>query len=74
MPKDVEPSSAEATDALVAILSDALRELAATGHSNQANRLAGRAYAALRQSQPSRAQRINVLMHRLSRMPDTTQE
>lgn len=74
MPPDLEPTSAEATDALVAVLSDALHALAATGRSDQANRLAGRAYAALRQGQPARAQRINVLMHRLSRMPDTTQE
>ena len=71
---DLEPTTTEATDALVAVLSDALRALADTGRSDQANRLAGRAYAALRRGQPAQAQRINVLMHRLARIPNTIKE
>lgn len=55
------------------VLSDALRALAATGRADAANRLAGRAYAALRHEHPTQAQRINVLMHALARMPNTTQ-
>lgn len=66
-------ASAGSLDALVVVLSDSLRTLAATGRSDAANRLAGRAYVALRHEHPTQAQRINVLMHVLARMPNTIQ-
>ena len=56
------------------VLIDALRALGAAGESEAACRLAGQAYAALRHEHPADAQRINALMHRLVRMPDTTKE
>jgi uncharacterized protein (DUF2249 family) len=61
-------------EALTAVLADALRALAAGGHAEEANRLAGRAYAAVRREHPDQARRINALMHRLTRIPDTTKE
>ena len=48
--------------------------LAAGGHAEEANRLAGRAYVALRREHPDQARQINALMHRLTRIPDTTKE
>ncbi len=63
-----------ALQALTAVLSDALRALAADGHAEEANRLAGRAYAALRREHPDQARRINALMHQLTRIPQTTKE
>lgn len=63
-----------ALQATTAVLVDALRALAACGHAEQANRLAGRAYAALRREYPDEARRINALMHRLARYPDTSKE
>ncbi|HEX5191172.1 MAG TPA: DUF2249 domain-containing protein [Solirubrobacteraceae bacterium] len=61
-------------DALIAVLTDALRLLGAAGRPVDANRLAGQAYAALRREHPTRAQRINALMHGLARIPDTIKE
>lgn len=63
-----------ALEALTAVLSDALRALAADGHAEEANRLAGRAYAALRREHPDEARRINALMHQLTRISQTTKE
>ncbi len=60
-------------DALLVVLDDALRALAAGGRSDEANRMAGRAYAALRREHPTQAQRVNVLMHALARIPNTIQ-
>lgn len=59
---------------LTVVLIDALRALGAAGEPESACRLAGRAYSALRHDHPDHAQRINALMHRLVRMPDTTKE
>lgn len=56
------------------MLSDALGALAATGRAEDSCRIAARAYAVLRHEHPDQAQRINVLMHRLAVIPDTTQE
>lgn len=56
-------------DELVTVLGDALRDLAASGGAAEANRLAGRAYAALRREHPTQAQQINVLMHALAFSP-----
>ena len=63
-----------ALEALTAVLSDALRALAADGHAEEANRLAGRAYAALRREHPDQARRINALMHQLTCISQTTKE
>lgn len=59
----------ETLKTLAAVLADALRMLGESGRPETANRLAGRAWAALRHSHPAEAQRINALMHRLTRMP-----
>jgi uncharacterized protein (DUF2249 family) len=64
----------EPLDALGAVLADSLRALAGAGQPEAACRLAGRAYAALRREHPAQAQRINALMHRLTRMTDTNEE
>lgn len=63
-----------ALDALVVVLSDTLRMLATAGHADDANRLAGRAYAALRCEHPPQAQQINALMHRLAHITNATKE
>src|SRR5579875_777049 len=64
----------DSLDALVTVLADALRALGTDGRPDDASRLAGRAYAALRRGHPAQAQRINALMHGLARMPATRQE
>lgn len=73
MSSATQPRQAQTVDALVDVLKDALKALAVGGEADRANRLAGRAYMALRQEYPEQAQRINVLMHALCRMPNTTQ-
>jgi uncharacterized protein (DUF2249 family) len=57
---------------LAALLAAALRALGDAGQPEAANRLAGRAWSALRRTQPVAAQRINGLMHRLARQQDAT--
>jgi ferric-dicitrate binding protein FerR (iron transport regulator) len=59
----------ETLKALTPVLVDALCTLGESGRPETANRLAGRAWAALRQRHPAEAQRVNALMHRLARMP-----
>lgn len=59
----------ETIDALTRVLADSLRALGQSGRPELANRLAGRAWAALRPHHPVKAQRINALMHGLARMP-----
>lgn len=54
-----------ATAGLVDVLLDALAALGEAGRPDDANRLAGAAYASLRRHDRAQAQRINVLMHRL---------
>ena len=63
-----------ALQALTAVLADALQTMATDGHADEANRLAGRAYAALRREHPDQARRINALMHQLTRISQTTKE
>ena len=63
-----------ALDELIGVLADALRGLASRGRPVDANRLAARAYAALRREHPEQAQRINGLMHALVRIPTQTEE
>jgi uncharacterized protein (DUF2249 family) len=64
----------EPVQAVTAVLIDALRALEAAGQPQPASRLAGRAYAALRRDHPEQAQRINALMHRLTRNTDPIKE
>lgn len=71
MPTGVPVKAKPPLDALTAVLAEALRALAASGHAEDANRLAGQAYAALRREHPNQAQRINALMHRLARSQTT---
>jgi hypothetical protein len=52
--------------ALVEILLSSLEALAATGQADAACRLAGRACAALRKSDPSGWRKFNALLHRLN--------
>ena len=52
------------------ILLESIAALAACGNVDQACRLAGRAYAALRRSDPWTARRFDVLLHRLTRLTD----
>ena len=74
MSTDSPVKTPPALEALTAVLSDALRALAADGRAEEANRLAGRAYAALRREHPDEARRINALMHELTRISRTTKE
>jgi hypothetical protein len=57
------------TAVLVDVLRDALTELWETGRDDRANRLAAAAYVRLRRTDPEQAQRLNALMHKLSRPP-----
>lgn len=54
--------------ALNRVLAEALTALGRAGHPEAANRLAGLAWAALRHDHPAEAQRVNALMHGLSKM------
>lgn len=54
-------------DALVDVLIDALLDLRAANRAEGASRLAGRAYVALRHEHADHAERINALMHHLTR-------
>lgn len=74
MPPDTPTPDVQVIDALVAVLRDTLKAFAKTGHSEDANRLAGQAYAALWREYPRQAQRINGVMHAIARIPDTTKE
>jgi uncharacterized protein (DUF2249 family) len=64
----------EPVTTVTVVLIDALRALEAAGQPEAASRLAGRAYAALRREHPEHAQRINALMHRLTRNIDPIKE
>ena len=52
------------------ILLESVAALAASGDVDRACRLAGRAYVALRLSEPWTARRFDVLLHRLTRLSD----
>lgn len=59
----------ETIDTLTRVLADSLQALGRSGRPETANRLAGRAWVALRRRHPVEASRINALMHGLARMP-----
>lgn len=66
----IDPADHDDTlEALTRVLLDALRALGEGGQPETANRLAGRAWAALRRTRPTEARRVGALMHRLTRMP-----
>jgi hypothetical protein len=60
---------ADPAEALTRVLIQALRALGELGAPERANRLAGRAWSALRRPRPELAKRINALMHGLAKMP-----
>lgn len=60
--------------ALTSVLIDALRALQAGGQATTASHLAGRAYVTLRLQERGEAQRINALMHQLTRNLDPIKE
>lgn len=53
------------------ILIRALRELGKSGQPDTANRLAARAWSALRHNHPREAEHVNGLMHFLARLPES---
>ena len=55
---------------LAEILLESMAALAACGKAEQACRLAGRAYVALRLTDPAMARRFDVLLHRMARLAD----
>lgn len=60
-------SGGESLDGRLAeILLESTAALAACGHVEQACRFAGRAYVALRRTDPSMACRFDVLLHRIA--------
>jgi hypothetical protein len=60
-------SQAEPLAAVVDVLDRSLRALADAGAPVDANRLAARAWSALRHDAPSHAERLNRTMHYLAR-------
>lgn len=58
---------------LTRLLSEALAALGRAGHAETANRIGGRAWSALRAAHPVEAERINALMHGLSKMESRQQ-
>lgn len=65
-----ESSVAPVNAEVLQVLIRALRKLGEAGFADDANRLAGRAWSALRHTDPDAAERINGTMHFLSRLPD----
>lgn len=58
------------TPELVVLFSKALRELGDAGRPVAANRLAAKAWWAIKDSDPRGAHRINGVMHYLAKLPD----
>ena len=56
---------------LAEILLESTAALAACGKIDQACRLAGRAYVALRRTDAAMARRFDVLLHRLARLAES---
>ena len=67
---DRERDGGRRDNALAEILLESTAALAACGEADRACRLAGRAYAALRRTDPAMAHRFDVLLHRLVRLVD----
>mgnify|MGYP000920421397 CR=1 FL=1 len=73
MSKD-SPVETKALSDVTEVLIRALREVGKSGKPDQANRLAARAWLALRTEHPREAQQINGLMHFLARLPENDTE
>lgn len=65
-----DASVAQVNGELLQVLIRALRRLGEAGFADDASRLAGRAWSALRHTDPVAAERINGTMHFLARLPD----
>lgn len=68
------PVETKALSALTEVLIRALREVGKSGQPDRANRLAARAWLALKAEHPREAQQINGLMHFLARLPEEDTE
>lgn len=62
----------QAVVSVTAVLVRTLRALGQNGQPEEANRLAAKAYWALRPTSPDEAERINGAMHYLARLESTT--
>jgi uncharacterized protein (DUF2249 family) len=70
-------SSVEDTNTVAALnrlLADALVALGRAGQPDAANRIAGRAWSALRHDHPREAERLNNLMHGLAKLPSSPEK
>jgi uncharacterized protein (DUF2249 family) len=75
MTRDATPDGpAELVGSLSRVLREALAALGRAGEPDEANRLAGLAWSALRHERPDEAQRINALMHGLSKLPSSADQ
>lgn len=61
-------------ETLLQVLTRALRRLGEVGEPEDANRLAARAWSAIRHQHPAEAERLNGTMHYLSRLPIRTED
>lgn len=59
-------------DALLRVLTKALRALGEAGEPESASRLAAQGWSAIRHTRPAAAERLNGTMHYLARLPDPT--
>lgn len=57
---------------LVVLFTRALRQLGEAGHPVAANRLAGKAWWAIKDTDPTGARRIDGVMHYLAKLPEET--
>ena len=68
------PSDSDSVIALARLLADALVALGRAGQPEAANRIAGRAWSALRRDHPREAERLNNLMHGLAKLPSSPEK
>lgn len=73
-PQAQDQAGDDGFEALLQVLTRALRRLGQVGHPEDANRLAARAWSSIRHAHPDEAERLNGAMHYLSRLPSTTQQ
>ncbi len=68
------PNDSDPVTALVRLLAEALVALGRAGQPDAANRIAGRAWSALRHDHPHEAERLNNLMHGLAKLPSNPEK
>lgn len=61
-----ESKAVKPGDTIAELLLDALKKLADAGEVEAACRIAGKAFAVLRKTEPGEERRFNVLLHRLT--------